>query len=143
MTKRVVAESKAEVYKDLYQKLDSKEGEKMVYKLAKARERATRDVTQVKTVKDAEGKTLVRDEQVRHRWGEYFGELLNEKNPRKVLVEAEKNQGPIQQIEEEEVVEVLKSMKQGKATGPDSIPIEALKACEEKGIRYSFDKAFQ
>ena len=134
ITKRVVAEAKAEVYKDLYQKLDSKEGEKMVYKLAKARERATRDITQVKTVKDAEGKTLARDEQVRHRWGEYFGELLNEENPREVLVEAEKNHGPIQQIKEEEVAEALKSMKRGKATGPDSIPVEALKACEDKGI---------
>jgi len=43
-TKRMMAEVKAKAYKDLYQKLDSREGEKMVYRLAKARERATRDV---------------------------------------------------------------------------------------------------
>jgi len=134
MTKRMVAEAKAKEYNELYQKLNSREGEKMVYRLAKARERATRDVAQVKTVKDIEGKLLVVEEQVRHRWGEYFGQLLNEENPREALAEAEKNHGPIQQIEEKEVAEALKNMKSGKATGPDNIPIEALRACEKGGI---------
>jgi len=91
-------------------------------------------VAQVKTVKDIEGKLLVVEEQVRHRWGEYFGQLLNEENPREALVEAEKNHGPIQQIEEKEVAEALKNMKSGKATGPDNIPIEALRACKKGGI---------
>ena len=67
MTKRLMAEAKAEVHKDLYQKLDGKEGGKIVYKLAKAREKAARDIKQVKTVKDAEGKTLVAEEKVRQR----------------------------------------------------------------------------
>ena len=46
--KREVAKAKESAYKDLYDKLDSIEGQKIIYKLSKTRERRTRDLTDIK-----------------------------------------------------------------------------------------------
>nr|GEX69745.1 integrator complex subunit 11 [Tanacetum cinerariifolium] len=43
-TKIIVAQAKDKTYKDLYRKLDSKEGENDIYKIAKARERKRMDI---------------------------------------------------------------------------------------------------
>ena len=51
-TKRVASEARCRAYEDLYQRLDTKEGESDIYKMAKIRERKTRDVDQVKCIKD-------------------------------------------------------------------------------------------
>ena len=45
--KREVAKAKESAYKDLYDKLDSIEGQKIIYKLSKTRERRTRDLTDI------------------------------------------------------------------------------------------------
>uniref|UniRef100_A0A0A9CZY4 Uncharacterized protein n=1 Tax=Arundo donax TaxID=35708 RepID=A0A0A9CZY4_ARUDO len=50
--KRVVSETRGWAYEDLYQRLNTKEGESDIYKMAKIRERKTRDVNQVKRIKD-------------------------------------------------------------------------------------------
>ena len=41
--KRVVSEAKGRAYEDLYQRLSTKKGEKDIYKMARARNRKTRD----------------------------------------------------------------------------------------------------
>jgi hypothetical protein len=61
----------------LYQRLDMKEGERDIYKMARIRERKTRDVDQVKCIKDGAGQLLVKDEDIKHRWQEYFDKLFN------------------------------------------------------------------
>ena len=45
--KKAVAEAKHRAYKDLYEKLDTKEGDKYVFKLAKARSKKRQDISQV------------------------------------------------------------------------------------------------
>ncbi|KAF5957849.1 hypothetical protein HYC85_005074 [Camellia sinensis] len=78
--KKVVREIKLKVYDDLYTRLDSKEGEKRVYKLAKIRERKTRDFNQVKCIKSEDSKVLVKDDEIKERWKNYFEKLrLKEK----------------------------------------------------------------
>jgi hypothetical protein len=47
-----VSEARGQAYAGLYQKLDTKEGENNVHKIAKFRERKTRDFNQVKCIKD-------------------------------------------------------------------------------------------
>ncbi|XGW01142.1 hypothetical protein V3C99_013812 [Haemonchus contortus] len=42
----------------LYEKLDRREGEKFVFRLAKARQRATQDIGVVKSVRNSEGAIL-------------------------------------------------------------------------------------
>ena len=53
--KREVAKAKNKAYDELYEKLDTKEGEKDLYRLARQRDRAGKDVLQVQVIKDANG----------------------------------------------------------------------------------------
>ncbi|KAI5086429.1 hypothetical protein C0J45_2298, partial [Silurus meridionalis] len=53
--KRDVAKAKEKAYEELYKRLDTKEGEKELYRLARQRDRAGKDVLQVRAVKDGEG----------------------------------------------------------------------------------------
>ena len=51
--KRAVAMSKEEAYYEkLYTKLDTREGAKIIYKLAKSRDRRSRDISDISYVKD-------------------------------------------------------------------------------------------
>jgi hypothetical protein len=50
--KKVMSEARGQTYTKLYRKLDTKEGENDVYKMAKLRERKTRHFNQVKCIKD-------------------------------------------------------------------------------------------
>ena len=81
-TKRAVSDARGLAYEDLYQRLDTKEGEREIYKMAKIRERKTRDVDQVKCIKDGADQRLVKDEEIKHRWREYFDKLFNGENDR-------------------------------------------------------------
>ena len=76
-TKQVVSEARGQAYKDLYNHLDSKEGERDIYKMAKIRERKPRDVDQIKCLRDGADQLLVKDEEIKHRWRENFDKLFN------------------------------------------------------------------
>nr|GEX96566.1 hypothetical protein [Tanacetum cinerariifolium] len=78
--KIVVANTKNKAYKDLYKKLDSKEGANDIYKIVKARERRRRDIGNVRYIKDEGGRTIMGEEDIKKRWREYFSSLFNE-NP--------------------------------------------------------------
>jgi hypothetical protein len=51
--KRAVSEAMGQMYDGLYQWLGMKEWEKDIYRMVKSRERKTRDIIQVKCVKNA------------------------------------------------------------------------------------------
>jgi hypothetical protein len=57
-----VSEISGQAYTELYRKLDKKNGENDVYKMAKFRERKTIDFNQVKCIKDETDRLLVKDE---------------------------------------------------------------------------------
>ena len=65
------------MYKKVYEKLDTKEIEKDIYRLARIRERKTKNLGTVRCVKDEDQKVLVRDEEIKERWKEYFDKLFN------------------------------------------------------------------
>jgi hypothetical protein len=46
--------------------------------MAKSRERKTRDIIQVKCIKDETERLLTKDEDIKNRWLVYFDKLLNE-----------------------------------------------------------------
>ncbi|GKA54399.1 hypothetical protein Tco_0753348, partial [Tanacetum coccineum] len=73
--------AKDKAYEDLYKKLESKEGANNIYKIAKAQERKRRDIGNVRYIKDEGGQTIVREEDIRKRRGEYFSSLFNESPP--------------------------------------------------------------
>lgn len=126
--KRAVSEARGRAYEDLYQRLNTKEGERDIYKMAKTRERKTRDVNQVKCIKDGADQLLVKDEDIKRRWREYFDDLFNGENESSTIELDDSSDDTsrrfVRRIQEAEVRETLKRMKGGKAMGPDGIPIE-------------------
>ncbi|KAG2642940.1 hypothetical protein PVAP13_2KG287867 [Panicum virgatum] len=77
VAKRAVSVAKGKAYDDLYQWLDTKEGEKDIYRMDRIRERKTRDINQIKCIKDVIDRLLVKDEEIMDRWREYFDKLFN------------------------------------------------------------------
>ena len=69
-------------YDDLYARLETKEGEKELYRLARQRDTAGKDVQHVRVIKDENGNVMVNPEAVLKRWKKYFEKLMNEENNR-------------------------------------------------------------
>ena len=67
--KKVVASVKAEAIEELYANLETSEGQKHIYRIAAARDRAGKDIGHMRTIKCATGDVLMRDEDIRERWG--------------------------------------------------------------------------
>jgi hypothetical protein len=110
------------------------EGENDIYRMAKSRERKTRNIIQVKCIKDEIERLLTKDEDIKNRWQEYFNKLFN-KDSESSSIELDissndLNRQFMRRIQESEVKDALKMMKGGKAMGPDGIPIEIWRILE-------------
>ncbi|XP_077249225.1 uncharacterized protein LOC143888681 [Tasmannia lanceolata] len=75
--KKAVREARGKAYKDLHHRLGTKEGEKNVYKLTKMRERKSRNLNNIKCIKDEDQRLLVKENEVKERWRSYFDKLFN------------------------------------------------------------------
>ncbi|EPB73251.1 hypothetical protein ANCCEY_07676 [Ancylostoma ceylanicum] len=62
----------------LYEKLEGPDADKHVFRLARARHRATMDIAEVRCVKDGDGTTLFNPSSVRERWNTVTQQLLEE-----------------------------------------------------------------
>ena len=71
--------AKERAYEDLYARLKTKEGEKKLYRLARQRDRAGKDVQHVRVIKDENGNVMVSSEALLKIWKEYFEKLMKEK----------------------------------------------------------------
>jgi hypothetical protein len=122
-----VSEVRGQAYTELYRILDTKEGENDVYKMTKLRERKTRDFNQIKCIKDEVDRLLVKDEEIKNRWKEYFDKLFNDESEKTAIElddSIDTNRRFVRRIQEFEVKEALKKIKTSKALGSDDIPIE-------------------
>ena len=132
-----VRKAKDRAYGELYERLDTKEGEKDLYRLARQRDRAGKDVQQVRMIKDKDGNVLTSEESVLSRWKEYFEGLMNEENERERRLDDVKIVNlDVQQISKEEVRAAMKRMKNEKAVGPDDIPVEAWRCLGETAVEF-------
>ncbi|GJU19090.1 retrovirus-related pol polyprotein LINE-1 [Tanacetum coccineum] len=145
-----VAQAKDKAYEDLYKKLDSKEGANDIYKIAKARERKRRDIGNIGYIKEEEGRTIVIEEDISKRWGEYSSSLFNERRP-KGSVEVENSRQPLQfdyyysRINQGEVRAALQKIGRNKVVGPDQIPIDTWRCLGDEGVKWLtclFNKIF-
>ena len=75
--KKEVAKAKSNAYDELYEGLDTKEGEKTLYRLARQRHQAGKDVQQVRMMKDKDGNVMTDEESVLRMWKEYYMGLMN------------------------------------------------------------------
>ena len=140
VAKRIIAAAKSRANDKLYPKLETKEGEKEVFKLARVRERRTRDLGVVRCIKDENGKVLSEGAEIKERWHRYFFTLLNgevtkdsssrERESRET--DADPRLG--EPISKAEIKEILVKMSTGKAEGPDQMPAEVWKWLGEEGL---------
>ncbi|KAL6553753.1 hypothetical protein OROMI_019426 [Orobanche minor] len=116
----------------------SKEGEKDIYKLARMRERKTRDIGKVKCVKDTDQKVLVQDKEIKERWRSYFDTVFNGHQEQDIgnlnIPSSMVNREFKRRIQKGEATMALKKMGSKKAEGPDGIPIEVWRCLGERGI---------
>lgn len=84
-----------------------------------------------KCIRDRDGNMLFEEEAIKKRWVEYTTELYNDNRGDPPHFDI----GEENSILLEEVQKAIKDLKAGKATGPDRIATEMLKAIDDDGIR--------
>ena len=103
--------------------METKEGEKELYRLARQRDRVGKDVQHVRVIKDENSNVMVNSKAVLKRWKEYFEKLMNKENNREPRTEkAEVVNKEVNCVSREEVKNALRRMKKGKAIGSDKLP---------------------
>ena len=135
--KKAVAMAKGRAYDYFYARLETKESEKELYRLARQRDRAGKYVQYVRVIKNGNGNVMVNSEAVLTRWKEYFEQLMNEENNRDPRTEeAEVVNKEVNCVSREEVKNALRRIKKGKAVGPDELPVEVWKCMGKMGIDF-------
>ncbi len=72
-------------YEDMYETLNTRECQTLIYKLANTRKRRALDIADNIYVNDSRGNTLTEDGDIRNRWSGCYSGLLNETNPKEQL----------------------------------------------------------
>ena len=111
-------------YDNLYARLETKEGEKELYRLARQRDKAGKDVQHMRVIKDENDNVMVNLEAVLKRWREYFEKLINKENNRDPRTEKAEVVNKEVNCVSREVKNVLRRMKKNKVVGPDELPVE-------------------
>ena len=135
--KKVVAMAKARTYEDFYARLETKEGEKELYRLARQRDRAGKTCTAREDLKDENGSVMISSEAMLKIWKEYFEKLMNEENDKEPKTEEiEVVNKEVNCVSREEVKNALRRMKQSKAFELDELPVKVWKCVREMGIKF-------
>lgn len=125
--RRTVAAARADHHLDLYKQLNTAEGEKTIYRLARARTKAALDIEHYKCVKNKDGRQLQTAKEIRRRWQQHFDEISNIEFPHPPIPDGESFAGPVSRITTAEVERAIMGMKNAKATGPDDLPADIWK----------------
>ncbi|KAK6748926.1 hypothetical protein RB195_001504 [Necator americanus] len=105
--KKAVSKAKSDRHKAAYDMLDTREGERAVYRLVRARHRSTLDMEHTKIVKGAGGAVLRRSGQILERWREYYNHLCNEEFCHSPIPTIPSVEGPVLPITAVEVSAAL------------------------------------
>ncbi|VDO75745.1 unnamed protein product [Heligmosomoides polygyrus] len=73
--KKAVAVAKAAHYDDLSNQLETRDGERHLYRLSKARHREAEDIEKFLGINDESGHLLAHRKRAMHRWHDYFREF--------------------------------------------------------------------
>ena len=106
-----------------------------MYRLARQRNRAGKDVQDVRVIKNENSNVMVNSEAVLKRWKVYFEKLMNEENNRDSRTEEAEVVNKDVNCISREVKNALR-MKKGKVVGPDELPVEVGNCMGEMGIKF-------
>ncbi|KAI8516720.1 hypothetical protein Bbelb_053010 [Branchiostoma belcheri] len=128
-SKRAVRDAKDDSWKAYGQELRSSTG---------ALELRDEPFNPTSAINDRDGNPLYEEHKISQRWQEYFEELLNprEGNTSNTHFTPSFAEHTEPNILEEEVQRAVQSSPKNKAAGIDGIPIEAITACGETGIKW-------
>ena len=134
--KKAVTTAKDAGYEELYTKLDSREGQDMIYKLAKTRYRRTLDQEDIVYITDERKHIITDPKRIIGRWLGHFKHLLNIENERdgnmtEVTQREDEQHTVIEPFELVEVAKQMKKMQNNKACGPDGVPTESLRLVDK------------
>ena len=132
--KKAVATTKALAMNELYEELETPEVERKIFGIAKARDKATKDFSHMKQIKNEHGVVFRELDMIIGRRKGYFDKLLNEENPWSIFGDGVPNEGLTQGISRNEVSVAISRMKNRKAREMDWIPVEVWKCLGEEGI---------
>ena len=110
MKRKAVRIAKDATYEDLYAKVDSREGIKMVYKLSKTRDMRSKYISDMPFINILEGQRLTVGSEIILRGLTHFEGLLNTENTRKQIESGLATDGPIDIFNENVVSEQLGNM---------------------------------
>jgi len=86
-------------------------------------------------VKDANGKVLVENDQVKKEWRKYMEKLLNQ-NTWDNATTCENAEGPCELIRRDEILKVLRMMRKGKAAGSRVRASDIFMADEDSSVEW-------
>ena len=110
--KKPVAMAKGCAYSNLYSRLEKKEGDKELYRLARQRDGAGKDVEHMRVLKNENANVMRSSEEVLKRWKECFEKLMKEKNEKEPRTEeAEVVDEEVNCVCREEVKNALRKIK--------------------------------
>ena len=78
--KIVFTKAKYMAYGNMYEKLNTREDQTLIYKLANSRKRRAIDITDNIYVNECKGNTQTEEGDIGNRWSVYYSGLLNETN---------------------------------------------------------------
>ena len=68
-------------------------------------------------------------------WKEHMEKIMNEENEREHMVEIGLVEGPVEKMARNEMIEAMRKMKSGKATGPSEVSVEMIVASGEIEVK--------
>ena len=126
--KKAVAHAKQKERQSLANMLETEEGKKKVFRIAKQMRDERRDVLSINCLRSGNGKVLMEPERVKNRWKEYMERLLNVENEWNGLVDNAIYEGPEKHITKVEIKNAINLLKCGKAGGPTGLVGDIFKA---------------
>ncbi|KAD4586205.1 hypothetical protein E3N88_23806 [Mikania micrantha] len=75
--RKAVSEAKNKAYREMYKRLETKEEEHDMFKIAKSRERRRQDIGVLKFIKSVDGRVMVKENDIRKMWQTYFSDVFN------------------------------------------------------------------
>nr|KAG5687084.1 hypothetical protein BaRGS_017102 [Batillaria attramentaria] len=130
--KRSARNDKRNFINDLTEEAETAAGQRNMKRLYEiTRTLSGKNNNPTRPVKDKNGQIITKEEDQRTRWAEHFKETLNRPPPPvppDIPLAAQLLDISTNPPTKTEIIKAIKSLKSGKAAGPDGIPPEALKA---------------